>query len=180
MQPNAVVYLRSTDLLNNNVNKIALSDIAELIQFIPKFNTEYIRVSGRPRPVPTARSDWLLKQSAKGSRVICFKGPAARHGQPSTAPATPRPALTDFWNNRRKESVLFVSRVPLSGPSRTSVHGLPPVGHGPFWRTSETIGARNPCRLFQKSISAARHGRPSTACPRWATARSDGLLKQSV
>ena len=33
-----------TDLINNNVNKIALSDIAELIQFIPKFNTEYIRV----------------------------------------------------------------------------------------------------------------------------------------
>ena len=30
-----------TDLINNNVIKIALSDIAELIQFIPKFNTEY-------------------------------------------------------------------------------------------------------------------------------------------
>ena len=30
-----------TDLINNNVNTIALSDIAELIQFIPKFNTEY-------------------------------------------------------------------------------------------------------------------------------------------
>ena len=33
-----------TDLINNNVNKIALSDIEELIKFIPKFNTEYIRV----------------------------------------------------------------------------------------------------------------------------------------
>ena len=33
-----------TDLINNNVNKIALSDIAELIKFIQKFNTEYIRV----------------------------------------------------------------------------------------------------------------------------------------
>ena len=33
-----------TNLINDNVNKIALSDIAELIQFIPKFNTEYIRV----------------------------------------------------------------------------------------------------------------------------------------
>ena len=32
-----------TDLINNNVNKIALSDI-ELIRFIPKFNTEYIGV----------------------------------------------------------------------------------------------------------------------------------------
>ena len=33
-----------TDLINNNVSKIALSDIAELVQFIPKFNTEYIRM----------------------------------------------------------------------------------------------------------------------------------------
>ena len=33
-----------TDPINNNVNKLALSDIAELIQLIPKFNTEYIRV----------------------------------------------------------------------------------------------------------------------------------------
>ena len=32
-----------TDLINNNVNKIALSDI-ELIKFIPKHNTEYKRV----------------------------------------------------------------------------------------------------------------------------------------
>ena len=34
-----------TDLINNNVNKIALSDITELVQFIPKFNTEYIGVN---------------------------------------------------------------------------------------------------------------------------------------
>ena len=33
-----------TDLMNNNVNKIALSEIEELIKFIPKFNTEYIKV----------------------------------------------------------------------------------------------------------------------------------------
>ena len=33
-----------TDLINNNVKKIALSDIEELIKFIPKFNTDYIRV----------------------------------------------------------------------------------------------------------------------------------------
>ena len=30
-----------TDLINNNIKKIALSDIQELIKFIPKFNTEY-------------------------------------------------------------------------------------------------------------------------------------------
>ena len=33
--------------------------------------------------------------------------------------------------------------------------------HGPIWQTFETISVRNPCRLFQKYISAARHGRPS-------------------
>ena len=33
-----------TDLINNNVNKIALSDLPKLIKFIPKFTTEYIRV----------------------------------------------------------------------------------------------------------------------------------------
>ena len=39
------VYVNGqTDLINNNVSKIALSDIAELIQIIPKSNTEYIRV----------------------------------------------------------------------------------------------------------------------------------------
>ena len=74
--------------------------------------------------------------------------PAARHGRPSTARPhgplwrtsetigvrnscrlfqnsvhgpTPRPALVDFCNNRREESVPFVSKVHLSGPSRTSV-----------------------------------------------------------
>ena len=74
-----------------------------------------------PRPAPTARSDWLLKQSAQGSRAICFKSPSQR-------PATdvPRPALKDFWNNRREELVPFVSKVHPSGPSRTSVHGPPP------------------------------------------------------
>ena len=34
-----------TDLINNNVNKIVLSDITELVQFIQKFNTEYIGVN---------------------------------------------------------------------------------------------------------------------------------------
>ena len=34
-----------TDLINNNVNKIALSDITELVQFIKTFNTEYIGVN---------------------------------------------------------------------------------------------------------------------------------------
>ena len=38
----------------------------------------------------------------------------------------PRPDLTDFWNNRRQESVLFVSKVRLSSPSRPAVHGLLP------------------------------------------------------
>ena len=189
----------------------------------------------------TARSGWLLKQSAQGSRAICFKSPSQRPvttGRPRPAltefwnnrrqesvpfvskvhpggPSrlsvhgpTPRPALVDFCNNRREESVPFVSKVHPSRPSRTSVHGrLPrpamtdfwnnrrqesvpfvskvhpggpsrPAGcHGPLWRTSATIGARNPCRLFQKSVPAARHGRPSTAGPHgplWHTSATIG------
>ena len=140
--------------------------------------------ASRPRPAPTARSDRLLKQSASGIRAVCFKSPfrwpvttgshgplwrtsatigarnpcrlfqksvpAARHGR------LPRPALTDFCNNRRQESVPFVSNVPPGGPSRPAVHG-------PLLRTSATIGAWNLCRLFQKSVPSARHGRPSTA-----------------
>ena len=35
------------------------------------------------------------------------------------------------------------------------------VRDGPPGLTFETIGVRNPCLLFQKSIPAARHGRPS-------------------
>ena len=49
--------------------------------------------------------------------------------------------------------------------------------HGPLWRTSATIGARNLCRLFQKSVPAARHGRPSTAGshgPLWRTSATIG------
>ena len=84
----------------------------------------------------------------------------------------PRPHLTDFWNNRRQESVPFVSKVHLSSLSQTDTTIC---SHGPLWRTSATIGVSNPCRLFQESIPAARHGCPSTARPH---GRSDTLLKQ--
>ena len=41
----------------------------------------------------------------------------------SNAPVQcPRPTLTDFWNNRRKDAVPFVSKVHPSSPSRLSVH----------------------------------------------------------
>ena len=88
----------------------------------------------------------------------------------SPQPAIPRPALKDFWNNRRQESVPFVSKVHPSSPSRLSVHG-------PLWRTSETIGVGSYAIRF-KSPSQ----RPVTDVrPRPApTARSDGLLKQSA
>ena len=69
----------------------------------------------------------------------------------------------------------FVSKVHPGGPSRLSVHGPP---HGPIWLTFETIGARKPRRLFQKSIPAAHHGRPSTACPHgplWQTSETIGV-----
>ena len=87
--------------------------------------------------------------------------PAARHGRPSTA-RPPRPALTDFWNNRREELVPFVSKVHPSGPSRTAVHGPPPrPALTDFWNNRRG----KLCHSFQKSIPAARHGRPSTARP---------------
>ena len=41
--------------------------------------------------------------------------------RPSVHGRLPRPTLTNFCNNRRQESVPFVSKVPPGGPSRTSV-----------------------------------------------------------
>ena len=77
--------------------------------------------------------------------------------RPSVHGPHPRPALTDFWNNRRQESMLFVSKVHPSSPSRLAVHG-------PLWQTSETIGVRNPCRLFQKFTQLpVRASRPRPA-----------------
>ena len=112
----------------------------------------------------------------------------------SPQPAIPRPALKDFWNNRRQESVPFVLKVHPSSPSRLSVHGrsdellkqsaweampfvskVHPSGpsrtsvHGPPPRAALTDFWNNRrgklCHSFQKSIPAARHGRPSTARP---------------
>ena len=167
----------------------------ESVPFVSKVHSRRPVTAVRPRPAPTARSDELLQQSAPGICAVCFKSPSRRPvprpaltdfcnnrrkesvpfvskvrpggpSRPAVHGRLPRPALTDFWNNRRQESVPFVSKVRPGGPSRLSVHD-------PIWLTFETIGVRNPCRLFQKSIPAARHGCPSTA-------RSDGLLKQSA
>ena len=135
----------------------------ELVPFVSKVHPSgpsRTAVHG-PAPRPALTDFW---NNRRGKLCHSFQKsiPAARHGRPSTA-SPPRPALIDFWNNRREELVPFVSKVHPSGPSRTAVHGPPP--HGPLWQTSETIGVRNSCRLFQKSIPAARHGRPSTARP---------------
>ena len=148
-----------------------------------------------PRPALTDFWNTRRKESVPFVSKVHPGGPSrpAVHGPP------PRPALTDFWNNRREESVPFVSKVHPGGPSRPAVHG-------PLWQTSETLGVRNPCRLFQKSTPAARHGM-SVHGPLWrtsetigvrnpcrlfqksipaarhgqpSTARSDGLLKQSA
>ena len=88
----------------------------------------------------------------------------------SPQPAIPRPALKDFWNNRRQESVPFVLKVHPSSPSRLSVHG-------PLWRTSETIGVGSYAIRFKSpSQRPVTDVRPRPAI----TARSDGLLKQSA
>ena len=116
----------------------------------------------RPRPAPTARSDGLLKQSAWEAMPFVSKVHPSGPSRTSVHGPPPRPALTDFWNNRRgKLCHSFQKSIPAAR------HGRPSMArpHGPLWQTSETIGVRNSCRLFQKSIPAARHGRPSTARP---------------
>ena len=74
-----------------------------------------------------------------------------------------------------QQSAPGIRAVCFKSPSRQARHGCPSTArpHGPLWQTSETIGVRNPCRLFQKFIPAARHGQPPTT-------RSDRLLKQSA
>ena len=82
----------------------------------------------------------------------------------------PRPALTDFWNNRLEESVPFVSKVHPSGPSRTSVHDLPPwPSLTDFWnnRREESV----------PFVSKVHSGGPSRTS---VTARSHELLKQTA
>ena len=115
-----------------------------------------------PRPALTNFCNNRRQESVPFVSKVHPGGPS----RPAVHGPTPRSALMDFCNNRRKESAPFVSKVHPSGPSRPAVHG-------PLWLTFETIGTRKPCHLFQKSIPAGRHDRPSTA-------RSDGILKQSA
>ena len=129
----------------------------------------------RPRPAPTARSDGLLKQSAWEAKPFVSKVHPSGPSRTSVHGPPPRPALTDFWNNRREKLChSFQKSIPAAR------HGRPSTArpHGPLWRTSETIGVRNSCRLFQKSIPAARHGRPSTARPHgplWKASETIGV-----
>ena len=111
----------------------------ELVPFVSKVHPSGPSRTAVHGPPPTARSDRLLKQSAWGTRAVCFKSLSQR----PVTDVRPRPAP-----------------------------------HGPLWQTSETIGVRNSCRLFQKSIPAARHGRPSTASPHgplWRTSETIGV-----
>ena len=129
----------------------------------------------RPRPAPTARSDGLLKQSAWEAKPFVSKVHPSGPSRTSVHGPPPRPALTDFWNNRREKLChSFQKSIPAAR------HGRPSTArpHGPLRRTSETIGVRNSCRLFQKSIPAARHGRPSTARPHgplWKASETIGV-----
>ena len=105
-------------------------------------------------PAPTARSDRVLKQSAWGIRAVCFKSLS----QQAVRASHPRPALIDFWNYQREESVPSVSKVHPSSSSRPAVHGPPP----------------RPALTF---ISKVHPGGPSRTS---ATARSHELLKQTA
>ena len=119
----------------------------ESVPFVSKVNPRWPATAGRPRPAATARSDGLLQQSAPGIRAVCFKSQSRRpvtarsdellqqsapgmravcFKSQSRRPVTagrPRPALTNFCNNRRQECVPFVSKVNPGGPSRPAVHG---------------------------------------------------------
>ena len=98
----------------------------------------------------------------------CPSRPAV-HGPP------PRPDLTDFWNNRRQESVPFVSKVHPRRPV-TAVRPRP----APTARSDELLQQSAPgiCAVCFKSPSRrpVTDGRPRPA----PTARSDGLLQQSA
>ena len=114
----------------------------------------------RPRPAPTARSDRLLKQSAPGIRAVCFKSSSQ---QPVTT-VRPRPAPTARSDELLQQSAPGIRAVCFKSPSRRPVTAVRPRP-APTARSDELlqqIGARNLCRLFQKSVPAARHGRPST------------------
>ena len=127
----------------------------------------------RPRPAPTARSDGLLKQSAWEAMPFVSKVHPSGPSRTSVHGPPPRPALTDFWNNRREELVPFVSKVHPSGPSRTSVHGPPPTARSDRLLTQSAWGTRAVC-FKSPSQRPVTDVRPRPA----PTARSDRLLKQ--
>ena len=111
---------------------------------------------GRPS---TTRSDELLQQSAPGMRAVCFKSQSRR---PVTA-GRPRPALTNFCNNRRQESVPFVSKVRSGGPSRPAVHGRPaPTARSDGLLQQSAPGIRAVCFKSQ-SRRPVTAGRPRPA-----------------
>ena len=135
----------------------------ELVPFVSKVHPSGPSRTSVHGPPPTARSDRLLKQSAWGTRAVCFKSPSQR----PVTDVRPRPAPTAHSDWLLKQSAQGSRAICFKSPSQRPVtDGRPqPAPHGPLWQTSETIGVRNSCRLFQKSIPAARHGRPSTARP---------------
>ena len=135
----------------------------ELVPFVSKVHPSGPSRTSVHGPPPTARSDRLLKQSAWGTRAVCFKSPSQR----PVTDVRPRPAPTARSDWLLKQSAQGSRAICFKSPSQRPVtDGRPrPAPHGPLWQTSETIGVRNSCRLFQKSIPAARHGRPSTARP---------------
>ena len=80
-----------------------------------------------------------------------------------------------FSDGLLKQSAPGIRAVCFKIPSRRPHHGRPSTvcSHVPLWRTSATIGGRNPCRLFQK-VHPSGPSRPSV------TARSHELLKQTA
>ena len=89
---------------------------------------------------------------------------AGRGGRPWRA------AGTDFWNNRRKEAVPFVSKVHPSGPSRLSVHGPPPrPALTDFWNNRREESVPFVSKVYLRGPSRTP-----------VTARPHELLKQTA
>ena len=146
------------------------------------------------RPSTTGSHGPLWRTSATiGTRNLCRlfqkvrpggpSRPAVRPGGPSRLSVhgpPPRPALTDSWNNRREESVPFVSKVHLSGPSRPAVRPGGPSRlsvHGPPPRPALTDFWNNRREESVPFVSKVHLSGPSRTS---VTARSDGLLKQTA
>ena len=113
---------------------------------------KFVRAGRDGRPWRASEIDFWNKRHGFLTPIVSEvrqSGPWGRavDGQPWRA------AGMDFWNKRHGFLAPIVSKVSQGGPWTDSRDGPP-------GRTFETNGTASLRRLFQKSVPAARHGRP--------------------